>query len=35
VDSSLATTATFGEYAYQEIPEAWFQRDYLPHLRAQ
>ena len=33
VDSSLATTATFGEYAYQEIPEAWFQRDYLPHLR--
>jgi len=35
VDSSLATTATFGEYTYQEIPEAWFQRDYLPHLRAQ
>jgi len=35
VDSSLATTASFGEYAYQEIPEAWFQRDYLPHLRAQ
>ena len=23
-----------GEYAYQEIPEAWFQRDYLPHLQA-
>jgi hypothetical protein len=35
VDSSLATTATLGEYSYQEIPEAWFQRDYLPHLRAQ
>ena len=35
VDSTLATTATFGEYAYQEIPDAWFQRDYLPHLRAQ
>lgn len=35
VDSSLATTATFGEYTYQEIPEAWFQREYLPHLRAQ
>ena len=35
VDSSLATTATFGDYTYQEIPEAWFQRDYLPHLRAQ
>jgi outer membrane lipoprotein-sorting protein len=34
VDPSLATTATLGEYAYQEIPEAWFQRDYLPHLQA-
>lgn len=33
VDSSLATTATLGEYAYQEIPEAWFQRDFLPHLQ--
>jgi hypothetical protein len=33
VDSSLATTATFGEDAYQDIPEAWFQRDYLPHLQ--
>jgi outer membrane lipoprotein-sorting protein len=35
VDSSLATTATLSGYAYQEIPEAWFQRDYLPHLRMQ
>jgi outer membrane lipoprotein-sorting protein len=34
VDSSLATTATLGDYAYQDIPEAWFQRDYLPHLQA-
>ena len=34
VDSSLATTATLGDYAYQEIPEAWFQHDYLPHLQA-
>jgi outer membrane lipoprotein-sorting protein len=34
VDSSLATTATLADYAYQEIPEAWFQRDYLPHLQA-
>jgi len=33
VDSTLATTATFGEYAYQEIPDAWFQRDYLPRLK--
>jgi hypothetical protein len=35
VDPSLATTATFADYAYQQIPEAWFQRDYLPHLQAQ
>jgi hypothetical protein len=33
VDTSLATTAAFGEYAYQDVPEAWFQRDYLPHLQ--
>src|SRR6516164_5834916 len=35
VDSSLATIATSSDYAFQEIPEAWFQRDYLPHLRTQ
>jgi len=33
VDTSLATTATFGESAYQDIPEAWFRRDYLPRLQ--
>jgi hypothetical protein len=33
VDTSLATTATFGQSAYQDIPEAWFQRDYLPRLQ--
>lgn len=33
VDSSLATTAALGDYAYQEIPEAWFQRDFLPRLQ--
>ncbi|HYL01774.1 MAG TPA: outer membrane lipoprotein-sorting protein [Steroidobacteraceae bacterium] len=32
VDSSLVTTAAFGAYAWQEIPEAWFQRDFLPRL---
>src|ERR1700756_917854 len=32
VDSSLATTASFGESSYQEVPESWFQRDYLPRL---
>ncbi len=33
VDSSLATTVTLGEYIAQEIPDAWFQRDYLPRLQ--
>lgn len=33
VDTSLATTAAFGQFAFQEVPEAWFQRDYLPHLQ--
>ena len=33
VDSSLATTATLGESSYQEVPETWFQRDYLPRLQ--
>ena len=32
VDKSLATVATFTDYAYQDIPDTWFQRDYLPHL---
>jgi len=33
IDASLATTASFGDYARQDIPEAWFQRDFLPHLQ--
>lgn len=33
VDGALATIATFGESKFQEIPEAWFQRDYLPRLQ--
>jgi len=33
VDSSLATTAAFGDYRSAEIPDAWFQRDYLPRLQ--
>ena len=33
VDSSLVTTASLGEYAAEDIPEAWFQRDFLPHLQ--
>jgi outer membrane lipoprotein-sorting protein len=33
VDTSLATTATFSDDAYQDVPDAWFQRDYLPRLQ--
>ncbi len=33
VDTSLATSATFGNDRFQDIPDAWFQRDYLPRLQ--
>ena len=33
VDTSLATSATFGDNRAQDIPDAWFQRDYLPRLQ--
>ncbi len=33
VDTSLATTAAFGDYRNADIPDAWFQRDYLPRLQ--
>jgi outer membrane lipoprotein-sorting protein len=32
VDSSLVTTIAFGDLHLQDVPEAWFQRDYLPRL---
>jgi outer membrane lipoprotein-sorting protein len=32
VDTSLATTATLSDDVFQDIPDAWFQRDYLPRL---
>ncbi len=32
VDTALATVATYRDYGYQDIPDTWFQRDYLPHL---
>jgi len=35
VDNSLVTTLKFGDYRFQDIPEAWFQREYLPRLRAE
>lgn len=33
VDSSLATIATFSDSGFQDVPDAWFQRDYLPRLQ--
>jgi hypothetical protein len=35
VDTSLVTTMNFSDYRTQEIPDAWFQRDFLPHLPAE
>ena len=35
VDSSLVTTVKFGDSRFTDIPEAWFQRDFLPRLRAE
>jgi outer membrane lipoprotein-sorting protein len=32
VNSNLATTINYSDYRFQEIPDAWFQRDYLPRL---
>jgi outer membrane lipoprotein-sorting protein len=33
VDSALVTRIDFGDFQLQDIPETWFQRDYLPRLR--
>ncbi|HUJ74345.1 MAG TPA: outer membrane lipoprotein-sorting protein [bacterium] len=32
LDPSLVTTMGFSNYRAQDIPEAWFQRDYLPRI---
>lgn len=32
VDSRLVTRMSFSNYQHQEIPEAWFQREYLPRI---
>jgi hypothetical protein len=34
VDPNLVTTMGTTDYRYQEIPDAWFQRDYLPRVPA-
>jgi outer membrane lipoprotein-sorting protein len=33
VDNALATIAVFNESRFQDVPDAWFQRDYLPRLQ--
>jgi len=33
VDTSLVTVFKFGDFRAQAIPDAWFQRDYLPRLQ--
>ena len=35
VDSTAVTTVDFGTPHFQDIPDAWFQRDFLPHLKLQ
>jgi outer membrane lipoprotein-sorting protein len=35
VDSRLVTRMNFSAYRYQDVPEAWFQREYLPRLGAE
>jgi outer membrane lipoprotein-sorting protein len=32
VDNRLITRMSFSNYQYQDIPEAWFQREYLPRI---
>ncbi len=33
VDANLLTTATSSDYRFQDVPDAWFQRDFLPRLK--
>jgi outer membrane lipoprotein-sorting protein len=33
VDATLVTTVQFDNSAFQDIPDFWYQRDYLPRLR--
>lgn len=35
VDTSLATVASLKDRRFQEVPDAWFGRDYLPRLDSQ
>jgi hypothetical protein len=33
VNSNLATTIDYSDYRFQDIPDSWLQRDYLPRLK--
>ncbi|HYM03084.1 MAG TPA: outer membrane lipoprotein-sorting protein [Stellaceae bacterium] len=33
VDANLVTTITTTDYRFQEIPDSWFQRDFLPRVK--
>jgi hypothetical protein len=33
VDATLVTTVRFGDPAFRDIPDFWYQHDYLPRLR--
>ena len=33
VDSNQVTVMKFSDYRFQDIPDSWFQRDYLPRLK--
>ena len=33
VDATLVTVIDLADLHFQEIPDSWFQRDYLPHLK--
>lgn len=35
IDTTLATIAGFHDSEFREVPDLWFQRDYLPRLKAQ
>lgn len=35
INSNLATTISSSDYRYQDIPDSWFQRDYLPRLKTE
>jgi hypothetical protein len=33
IDSNLVTRMQFSDYGWRDIPESWFQRDFLPHFQ--